>query len=143
MADMNTVSLTGRMVRDVEVKTTESGKKVASFSIAVNGFKEDDTNFINCVAWEKTVEILEKYAPKGKQVGITGRLQVRSWDDKDSGKKRSAMEVVVTNLTLLGSKSDGGGHESAPAPSDNDYHGKDTVIEDIDDKPIDLSEIPF
>lgn len=143
MADINVVSLTGRMVRDVEAKTTESGKKVATFAIAVNGFKEDDVNFVTCVAWEKTVEILEKYAGKGKQVGIVGRIQVRSYDDKESGKKRNSTEVVVTNLTLLGSKSDGGGHETAPTPTDSDYHGKDVVIEDIDDKPIDLSEIPF
>lgn len=142
MAAINNVTLTGRMVRDIEPKTTESGKKVATFAIAVDGYKEDDVNFITCVAWEKTVEIIEKYAPKGKQVAIVGRLQVRSYEDKE-GKKRSSTEVVVTQLQLLGSKADGGGRESAPTPSDQDYNGPDHAPADIDDKPIDLSEIPF
>jgi len=140
MAAINNVTLTGRMVRDVEPKTTESGKRVATFAIAVDGYKEGDVNFITCVAWEKTVEIIEKYAPKGKQVGIVGRLQVRNYEDKE-GKKRSSTEVVVTQLQLLGSKAD-------TTPNSDDYanpatRDQDVVPQDIDDRPIDLSEIPF
>ena len=141
MAAINNVTLTGRMVRSIEPKTTESGKKVATFSIAVDGYKEDEVNFITCVAWEKTVEIIEKYAPKGKQVGIVGRLQVRNYDDKE-GKKRSSTEVVVTQLQLLGSKADSDNAAPADEHTERQPGAVDPNDEDFN-KPIDLSEIPF
>lgn len=141
MAAINNVTLTGRMVRSIEPKTTDSGKKVATFAIAVDGYKEDEVHFITCVAWEKTVEILEKYAPKGKQVGIVGRLQVRNYEDKE-GKKRSSTEVVVTQLQLLGSKADS--ENAAPAGEHTERQPGAVAPDDEDfNKPIDLSEIPF
>ncbi len=148
MAAINSVTLVGRVVRDLEVLTTESGKSVTSFALAVDGFNKDaPANFIDCVAWGKAAEILEEYAKKGKQIGITGRLQTRNWE-KD-GVKRKATEVIVDQFQLLGSKGDG----LNAAPASERYEAEDAQkstsqakqsADDIDlDTPIDLSEIPF
>lgn len=141
MASINSVTLVGRVVRDLEVKTTQSGKSVTSFALAVDGFSKDaPANFIDCVAWNKAADILAEYATKGKQIAITGRIQTRPWETKD-GDKRKATEVVIDQFQLLGSKGDGNGSATPSEP----YQSKsqDVVIEDIDDRPIDLSEIPF
>lgn len=130
MADINSISLTGRLTRNLELKKTNSGKSVISTNIAVNGIKDDDTQFIDVVFWDKTAETLEKYCNKGSQIGVTGRLTLRSWETKD-GQKRTTAEVQVSNLSLLGTKGD------TPAKK------QDVDPSDIDDKPIDLSEIPF
>lgn len=144
MASINSTTLVGRVVRDIEVKTTNSGKEVASFALAVDGFGKDaPANFIDCVAWGKAAEILGQYATKGKQIGITGRIQTRPWEDKE-GNKRKATEVVIDQFQLLGSKGDGS--SAAPATEryeQEDQKSQDVVIEDIDDRPIDLSAIPF
>lgn len=147
MSSINTVTLVGRVVRDIEVKTTNSGKSVASFALAVDGYGKDaPANFVDVVAWNKAAEILAQYATKGKQIGISGRLQTRTWEDKE-GNKRKATEVMVDQFQLLGSKSEGG--VGAPASErdgtidDESAKHEDVIIEDIDDKPIDLSEIPF
>ncbi len=144
MASINNVTLVGRVVRDIEVKTTNSGKEVASFALAVDGYGKDaPANFIDCVAWGKVAEILGQYATKGKQIGITGRIQTRPWEDKD-GNKRKATEVVIDQFQLLGSKGDGS--SAAPASEryeQEDQKNQDVVPEDIDDRPIDLSSIPF
>lgn len=144
MASINNVTLVGRVVRDIEVKTTNSGKEVASFALAVDGYGKDaPANFIDCVAWGKAAEILGQYATKGKQIGITGRIQTRNWEKDDI--KRKATEVVIDQFQLLGSKGDG----SSAAPASERYDqedqkkSQDVVPEDIDDRPIDLSEIPF
>lgn len=146
MASINNVTLVGRVVRDIEVKTTNSGKEVASFALAVDGYGKDaPANFIDCVAWGKAAEILGQYATKGKQIGITGRIQTRNWEKDDI--KRKATEVVIDQFQLLGSKGDG----SAAAPASERYEAEDTkaLNESVDpadypeDKPIDLSEIPF
>ena len=143
MASINNVTLVGRVVRDIEVKTTNSGKEVASFALAVDGYGKDaPANFIDCVAWGKAAEILGQYATKGKQIGITGRIQTRNWEKDDI--KRKATEVVIDQFQLLGSKGDGS--SAAPATEryeQEDHKSKDVVPEDIDDRPIDLSEIPF
>ena len=113
MASINSVTLVGRVVRDLEVKTTTSGKEVSSFALAVDGYgKDSPANFVDCVAWGKAAEILAQYATKGKQIGITGRLQTRTWEDND-GNKRKATEVVIDQFQLLGSKGDG--NSAAPA----------------------------
>lgn len=151
MASINSVTLVGRVVRDLEVKSTTSGKSVSSFALAVDGYGKDaPANFIDVVAWNKAAEILAQYATKGKQIGITGRIQTRVWEDKE-GNKRKATEVIVDQFQLLGNKGDGGNAAPASerdglledgsdqaAPKDN----APTDIEDLD-KPIDLSEIPF
>jgi len=75
------------------LKTTQNGKKVCSFSVAINEGK-DKTEFVNCVAWEKTGELVSEYCPKGSRISLTGRMQTRKWQDSD-GKDRYSTEVVV------------------------------------------------
>ena len=153
MAAINNVTLIGCVVRDIEVNSTNSGKSVASFALAVDGYGKDaDASFIDCVAWNKAAELLAEYAPKGKQIGITGRLQTRIWEKDDI--KRKATEVIVDQFQLL-SDAKGGGN-AAPATeryaeedvkkatSSNNNQSAKTVADDIDlSEPIDLSEIPF
>lgn len=143
------VILLGNLTRDVEMRTTASGQNVASFSLAVSrswrgqdGQQQEQTSFINCVAWGKAGEIIAQYTSKGSALLVSGRLDQRSYEDKE-GNKRQAVEVVVEDFNFVGSRGgDGGGNYDQGAPSSNNK-SKDVVIEDIDDKPIDLSEIPF
>lgn len=128
MADLNNVNLIGRATKDVEVRTTTNGTNVAEISLAVNGYK-DEASFFELVAFGKTAEIAGKYVTKGKQIAVTGSLKQETWSDKDTGKKRSKVVVVVNNLQLLG-----GQGEAKQA---------DTVLEDIDESPINLDDIPF
>lgn len=146
---INQVILMGRLTRDPETRTTTSGKTVTSFSVAVDRQTQDDqADFFDVTAWEKTGELVQQYLSKGRRVLLQGRLRQDSWDDKETGKKRSKVEVVATDVTFLdgpNGDSNGGGN-AAPASSSSSNSRKksdDVVIEDIDDKPIDLSEIPF
>lgn len=142
---INQVILMGRLTRDPETRTTPSGKSVTSFSIAVDRVGQDDqADFFDVTAWEKTGELVQQYLSKGRRVLVQGRLRQDSWEDKETGKKRSRVEVTATDVTFLdgpGGDNNSGG-SSAPRSSEPTKQ-KDTVIEDIDDKPIDLSEIPF
>ena len=140
---INQVMLMGRLTRDPETRTTPSGKSVTSFSLAVDRQGQDDSaDFFDIVAWEKTGELVAQYLTKGRRCLVQGRLRQDSWDDKETGKKRSKVEVVAFDVTFLDGPSGDNGGSSASAPSSNNKN-KDVVIEDIDDKPIDLSEIPF
>ena len=145
----NKVTLMGNLTRDVEMRTTPSGQSVANFSLAVSrswkgqdGQTQEQTSFINCVAWGRAGEIIAQYVKKGDALLVSGRLDQRSWDDKESGQKRSTIEVNVEDFNFVGGNR-GGDNASAPASSPSSSKSKDVVIEDIDDKPIDLSEIPF
>ena len=147
----NKVILMGNLTRDVELRTTPSGQNVASFSLAVSrswkgqdGQQQEQTSFINCVAWGKAGEIIAQYVKKGDPLLVSGRLDQRSYEDKD-GNKRQAVEVNVEDFNFIGGGNRGGSSDdySAASPSAPASKPKDVVIEDIDDKPIDLSEIPF
>jgi single-strand DNA-binding protein len=143
---INQVILMGRLTRDPEQRTTTTGKTIASFGIAVDrGGQEDAADFFNVTAWEKLGDLVMQYLAKGRRVLVQGRLRQDTWDDKETGKKQSRIEVVATDVTFLdGPNGDSG--SSAPAgdsSSRSNNNSKDVVIEDIDDKPIDLSEIPF
>ena len=141
---INQVILMGRLTRDPEQRTTTTGKTIASFSIAVDrGGQDDQADFFNVTAWEKLGELVMQYLAKGRRVLVQGRLRQDTWDDKETGKKQSRIEVVATDVTFLDGPNGGEGASSAPAPRSNANASKDVVIEDIDDKPIDLSEIPF
>ncbi len=105
---INKVVLTGRLTRDLELKTTQSGLSVASFTIAVNRQFTDsqgkrEADFINCVIWRKAAENLCKFTHKGSLIGSDGRLQTRSYDN-NNGQKVFITEVVVDNFALLESK---------------------------------------
>ena len=97
------VILVGNVTRDPVAKTTTTGKKVVSFSVAVNRMKEGEADYHNCVAWEKLAETIEKYVVKGSKLYVEGRLQNRSYDDKE-GVKKYVTEIIVTDMTMLGSK---------------------------------------
>ncbi|OJU88055.1 hypothetical protein BGO17_03715 [Candidatus Saccharibacteria bacterium 49-20] len=143
---INQVILMGRLTRDPEQRTTTTGKTIASFSIAVDRAGQDDqADFFDVTAWEKTGELVMQYLAKGRRVLVQGRLRQDSWDDKETGKKRSRVEVVANDVTFLdGPNGSDGGNAAAPSSSTQSRNNsKDVVIEDIDDKPIDLSEIPF
>lgn len=142
---INQVILMGRLVRDPEQRTTTTGKTIASFSIAVDrGGQEDAADFFNVTAWEKLGELVMQYLAKGRRVLVQGRLRQDSWDDKETGKKQSRIEVVATDVTFLDGPNSGDSTSAAPASNaSSKNNSKDVVIEDIDDKPIDLSEIPF
>jgi single-strand DNA-binding protein len=104
----NKVQLIGHVGNDPEILNLESGKKLAKFSIATNesyknnkGEKITDTQWHNIVAWGKTAELIENYVPKGKEIGIEGKLTSRSYEDKD-GVKKYITEVVCSELLLMG-----------------------------------------
>jgi single-strand DNA-binding protein len=144
---INQVILMGRLTRDPEQRTTTTGKTIVSFSIAVDrGGQEDAADFFNVTAWEKLGDLVMQYVTKGRRVLVQGRLRQDSWDDKETGKKQSRIEVVATDVTFLDGPNDRDRDSSAAAggsSSSSRNNSKDVVIEDIDDKPIDLSEIPF
>ena len=104
---INKVILMGRLTRDPELRHTNSGASVCSFSVAVdNGYGENrQTDFINCVAWRQTAEFISKYFRKGSMVALEGSIQTRSWDDQE-GKKRYATEVIVNQVYFAESKRD-------------------------------------
>lgn len=142
---INQVILMGRLTRDPEMRTTPSGKNVTSFSLAVDRPGNDDSaDFFDITAWEKTGELVNQYLSKGRRCLIQGRLSFRSWEQ--DGQKRSKVEVIANDVTFLDGPTSGDNNNTAPAggsaPSSS-KQTKDVAPEDIDDKPIDLSEIPF
>jgi len=116
VADINHVVLVGRLTRDAELKYTNSGYAVSKVSIAVNQRRKindqwtDEVNFFDVVIWGKTAESLKPYLLKGKQIGVEGQLKQNRWEQ--DGKQRSRVEVVSSNIQLLGGSK---GNASAPA----------------------------
>lgn len=135
---INQVILMGRLTRDPEQRTTTSGRTVVSFSIAVDRQTQDDqADFFDVTAWEKLGELVMQYLSKGRRVLVQGRLRQDSWEDKETGKRRSRVEVVASDVTFLD------GPSGDTASSTANISTKEEVVTEIDDKPIDLSEIPF
>ena len=146
----NKVILMGNLTRDPEMRTTPNGQNVTNFSLAVNrtwrgndGEQQEAVSYIDCVAWGKAGEILNQYLNKGSAVLVSGRLDQRSWDDKDSGQKRSKIEVVVEDFNFVGGGSGSDGGSSAPRSSSSKTTKSADKAPEIDDSPIDLSDIPF
>ena len=105
---LNKAILMGRLTKEPELRTTQSGVAVASFTLAVDrGFKKDETDFINIVAWRGTAEFVSKWFSKGQLVAVSGRLQTRSYEDRD-GNKRTATEVVADECFFAESKKSAG-----------------------------------
>ena len=98
---INLVALEGRLVRDLELKKTNSGKSVANFTLAVNRrFQKDEADFIPCVVWDKQAEVMQQYLRKGSLIGVEGRIQQRTYQT-NNGENRSVVEVVVNNFSFL------------------------------------------
>lgn len=135
---INQVILMGRLTRDPEQRTTPNGKSVTSFGLAVDKPGPDDAaDFFDIVAWEKLGDLVHQYLTKGRRCLVQGRLSYRQWEQ--DGQKRSKVEVVASDVTFLDGPNDGANR----AGQQNTKPTDDIVIEDVDDKPIDLSEIPF
>jgi single-strand DNA-binding protein len=134
---LNKIILMGRLTRDPELRRTNSGTAVASFSLAVDrDFKsqggEKETDFIDIVAWRNTAEFVSKYFTKGRMAVVEGRLQIRDWTDKDGNKRRSA-EVIADNVYFGDSKKDASG-DSYADPFSN--QGFQEIGEDESDWPF-------
>ena len=114
---LNHITIMGRLTRDPELRRTGSGVAVASFTVAVDrdfGGRdggEKETDFIDCVAWRQTGEFVSKYFTKGRMIVVSGRLQIRSWTDKDGNKRRTA-EVVADNVYFGESRRSNEGNSS-------------------------------
>ena len=117
MASFNKVILMGNLTRDPEVRYIPSGSAVTELGLAVNrtwfdkasNTRKEEVSFIDVTLWGRTAEIAGEYLSKGRPVLIEGRLQMDSWEDRETGKKRSKLKVVGDQMTMLGSRGDGGG----------------------------------
>ena len=167
---LNHITIMGRLTRDPELRRTGSGIAVASFTVAVDrdfGGRdggERETDFIDCVAWRQTGEFVSKYFTKGRMAVVSGRLQIRSWTDKDGNKRRTA-EVVADNVYFgeskrnsegnssyggnayggnnYGGNSYGGYNAPAPAPSYGGYNAPSAPASDFAMLDDDDAQLPF
>ena len=168
---LNHITIMGRLNRDPELRRTGSGIAVASFTVAVDrdfGGRdggERETDFIDCVAWRQTGEFVSKYFTKGSMIVVSGRLQIRSWTDKDGNKRRTA-EVVADNVYFGESKRNSEGNSSyggnayggnnyggnsyggynnapAPAPSYGGYNAPSAPASDFAMLDDDDAQLPF
>ena len=172
---LNHITIMGRLTRDPELRRTGSGLPVASFTVAVdrdfgkNENGEKETDFIDCVAWRQTGEFVSKYFAKGSMIVVSGRLQIRNWNDKDGNKRRSA-EVVADNCYFgeskrsneggssyggntyggnsyggnsYGNSNYGGNSYNAPAPSYGGYNAPSAPASDFAMLDDDDAQLPF
>ncbi len=148
---VNRVFLMGNITRDIELKHTPSDQAVATIGLAMNrvyktrdGENREETTFVDCEAWGRTAEVMSQYLSKGSPVFIEGRLKLDQWDDRETGKKRSKLKVVIDNFQFVDSKGGdgggggGGGGRPAPVTADAGQGGGGT-----DHPPVDESDIPF
>lgn len=151
---VNQVTLMGNLTRDPELRQTPNGQSVCSFSLALNrsykgsnGEWQEATDYVDIVAWANLGERVAQYLTKGRRCLVIGRLQSSSWEQE--GKKRSKVEVIASDVTFLDSRgADSGGNESGSSDSPSSEKpaskpAKDEVVEDVDDEPINLDDIPF
>ena len=147
---MNKVILIGRLARDPELRTTAGNLSVATFSLAVsrpyspqNG-GDAGADFINCVVWRRQAENLARYCHKGSQIAVEGRIQSRNYTAQD-GSKRYVTEVLVDNLTFLGSRSDNQ-NSAVAAPQDNfggnNYPANNFASDNNYTTPVDVANVP-
>ncbi len=146
---LNNITLMGRLTRDPELRSTTSGTPVASFTLAVDRdfasreSGERQTDFIDIVAWRQTGEFVSKYFQKGSMAVVSGRLQIREWQDKEGNKRRSA-EVVADNVYFGETKrrdGDAGGFREAPAAGSTggyDNSSKGSAFSELDNGDGDL-----
>ena len=122
---VNKVILVGNLGRDPERRSTPSGQQVATFSVATSrrwrdrdGNRQEQTEWHNVVCWGRQAEVAGEYLKKGRQIYVEGRLQTRSWDDKQTGEKKYRTEVICENFQMLGQRGDSGGEYAGSAPAD-------------------------
>ena len=138
---LNYSVLMGRLVRDPELRRTNTGKEVASFTIAVDNFgKDNGASFIFCAAWGKTGEFINNYFLKGSQIVVEGRLQTRQYETKD-GKKQTVTELVVTQAHFCGKKEE----KSQNSATSDGYAAGEPTYQQANFTPIDWNDdtLPF
>lgn len=145
---LNYIVIMGRLTRDPEMRRTGSGVAVASFTLAVDrDFAgkdgEKETDFIDCVAWRQTGEFVGKYFAKGRMACVAGRLQIRSWTDKDGGKRRSA-EVIADNVYFADSKNAAENGNNSPTAAATQYcGGYMPPVQPFQEIDVDDAQLPF
>lgn len=149
MASFNKVILVGNLTRDPQVRYTTGGTAVAEIGLAVSrqwfdkqsNQRKEETTFVDVTLWGRQAEVAGEYLAKGRSVLIEGRLQLDSWDDKETGQKRSKLRVVCENMTMLGGRNEGGGRPGGQGggggsrggqPSDGGYSSESAPDSGID-----------
>ncbi|MBR0480106.1 single-stranded DNA-binding protein [Candidatus Saccharibacteria bacterium] len=143
--------ITGNLTRDPELRTTPNGASVCSFSVAVNrvykdsnGEQKEDVSYIDCSAWGRLGEMIGQYAKKGSSVLVSGRLDQRSWEDKETKQKRSRVEIVVEDFNFVGAanrdNNSNGSYSSSFGGSSSSSNNN--IPDDIPDE-ISMDEVPF
>lgn len=155
---MNKVFLIGNLTKDPDVRTTATGKKVVSFSLAIRDGKDasgnEVTQYFNCTAWEKLADIIDQYVKKGHKIAINGALKNRSWDGPD-GVKKYATDILASDIELLTSRAESE-RISQTAGSDSSPEAKKAVSKpatkvasvnvpeiNLDEIDVDISNMPF
>ena len=163
MSSLNKVLLIGNLGKDPEIRYTQNGQAVASFSLATseswtdqNGNKQDRTEWHNIVAWGKLADLSQRFLAKGRQIYIEGRIQSRDWTDQNQVKRRTT-EIIATSIVFLGNRAGQGGSYDAPPPYGaaaqpsaansssygQDYSGQGDAEQPFGDAGITDSDIPF
>ncbi len=148
--NLNKAFIIGRLTADPLLKTIPSGQNVCSFSLATNrtwtgkdGTKQEESQFHNCVAWGKTAELITQYMKKGSELFVEGRIQTRSWDDKTTGSKRYATEIVVENMQF-GARPQGGGQRGGGKVSEQSAPKEEEIPTiDLDAGEVKTEDLPF
>jgi single-strand DNA-binding protein len=154
MANLNRVLLIGNLTRDPDLRYTPKGTAVTEIGLAVNrvysgddGERKEETTFVDVTLWARLAEIAGQYLKKGRPVFIEGRLQLDSWDDKQTGQKRSRLRVVAENLQLLGNRQEGEPPASGASPAPRRTSGTATPPARSEPRDPDLDaepdDIPF
>ena len=147
--------ITGNLTRDPELRNTPNGASVCSFAVAVNrvykdsnGEQKEDVSYIDCSAWGRLAEMISQYAKKGTGVLVSGRLDQRSWEDKETKQKRSRVEIVVEDFNFVGPNRDNNGSNGSYSSNfggNSASSSSSSSSEPLDDIPdeISMDEVPF
>ena len=124
---LNKVIIMGRITNDLEVRQTQSGITVLSFTIALDNGKDKPAYFIDCVAWKKSAEFIAEYFDKGRLIAIEGKMSTRAWEDKQ-GNKRKTTEVIVDSASFTGERPQVNGNAPQSGFSGQGYNGTSQVV---------------
>ena len=140
---MNAIAITGNLTRDIELKSSQSGLSVCSFTLAVRRpYTAETTDFIPCVAWRQSADFLAKYAHKGSRVGVTGALTSRTYEDRE-GKKRTIYEVLANAVELLESRSESRKENSSTTQKPKQAQNTGVFEQELGDMLLEDDEMPF
>jgi single-strand DNA-binding protein len=147
--NLNKVILIGRLTKDSEVRTTQSGQKVASVGLATNqyftdksGQKQEKTDFHNLVFWGKQAELVGQYCGKGNLIMVEGRLQTRSWEGKDN-KKNYTTEIIVENMQFGPRSKAGENNPNDGMPAEKEGKKEEMPVIDLEEEEIKPEDLPF